>query len=405
MAARARKKSLRYWIAGSVVSLMLILGAVLLWQADAGGEARQANANDAAKPLPAVSEKNARTASSASEETSIKNNQDGAFGTEPISSAKSGNSGKYVSKPDQTREWNAVLPVSAKQGGWTVYPPLSALDKPLNTPETELFEVLYGKWFGLLPARNKKPDAASKSAYNSGFRPVHNDWLIEVLADPARMQLYSASTSYNKMLNRTEHQQAAMQAVIRAGKQIGNNVRWFVGLKWSEQRSHFNYDHTVSQSATVVDVLQVTIREPGLPDRQIAVHDTHMLHTQVNANYSSVNRMRMIGIPLGLQFAPAGKSGSLYVFGSLMPAYVLNTSGMRVQPDGTVAYMESAGYMRRFQLNTELGLGMRKTLAQGLFLTLEPRFSYGLLNLSLMSVRQQGINVGMSVGLSFRPGR
>lgn len=410
LAARARKRNMRFWFAGTLVSVLFIIGVVLFRQADAGGKIQLMNQHPGAEGQIQVAEQR---------KTTMESSAGGAVAAvpqgEPQSRQMEPDQRFHPVKPKKQRfgyaEFKAETARQAEQsesdaaGGWTVYPPLSALDKSMSVSAFEQPEALGRQLFGLLPARNRKPEGASKSDYNSGLRPVHNDWLIEVLADPARMQVYAASTSYNKLLNRTEHQQTAMQAVIRAGKQLGTNFRWFAGLKWSEQRSHFDYIHAVAQSATVVDEHQVTIREPGFPDRQLTVHDTSVLNTQVHAAYAATNRMRMMGIPLGVQFAPAGKSGSIYVFGSLMPAFLLKTRGMRVLPDGTVAYMESAGYMRRFQLNTELGLGMRKTLAQGLFLTLEPRLSYGLLNLNHTAVRQKGIQMGMSVGLSFRPGR
>lgn len=405
LAGRAKKKSQRIWFAGAGVSVLFLLVLSLFRQTDGINNTKQDFLHESKEGQVSVSGNQEISGQSQEDKKAAVAEQGEVPQTERNAGLNSSLTENYVSDSYGHPEGNFEAPEIVADAGWTVYPPLSALGKPLNVAEAEQIKPLEAKWFGLIPARFRKPDPASKSPVHTGFKPLHNDWLLEVLANPALMQMHSGNTEYNKLLNRTEHQQTAMQAVFRAGRQFSNNLRWFAGLKWSEQHSRFDYMQTTTHSTTVVDVKQLTIKEPGMPDRQITVHDTSTLNSLVNSSYSATNRLRSFGIPLGLQFSPAGKSGSLYLFGSLTPSYVLNTRGMRILPNGHVLYMvESARIIRRFQFTTELGLGLRKTLAQGLFLTLEPRISYDLLSLNRV-VSQHGIHAGMSVGISFRPGR
>jgi hypothetical protein len=48
---------------------------------------------------------------------------------------------------------------------------------------------------------------------------------------------------------------------------------------------------------------------------------------------------------------------------------------------------------------------MRKTLAPGIFFPVEPRLNYGLLNLSKATSAHHTLQLGMNMGISFRPGR
>jgi hypothetical protein len=194
-----------------------------------------------------------------------------------------------------------------------------------------------------------------------------------------------------------------LQAGIRVGRQLNQQFRWFTGLKYAEQWSRFDWLQQTAETRMLTDVKNVVIKEPGLPDRTISVHDTVMLHSVHHTRYTASNRSRLFSVPVGIQYALQGSG--VYVFGSLAPGYVLRSSGMRMQADGSVAFMEDLRFMRRFQLNSEFGLGMRKTLAPGFFFTVEPRLNYGLLNLSKTTSAHHALQLGLNVGISFRPGR
>ncbi len=416
LTARARKKRSRYLRLGAGITLALcIIGVLLVYIVDG------ASSFKATGKTGALSQNEPTTAA---QQSGVKNYHNPVISPPAVVEPSQEQTGPVVQADAVGKHRNHhgssfVFPTPEKTSnqrypneggifdasGWTIYPPLSALDKPMESLGTEIPASMESKWFGLLSFAYRKPEAMRADAVNSGKKQLNNTWLIDVLAEPAWMQLHSGNAAYSKLLNATEHQSAAMQAMLRVGKSFGNDFRWFAGLKWAEQWSRFQYQSRSYETKTIVDVVQVIIREPGLPDHQVTVYDTNTMNSIVQTNYQSANRSRMIGVPLGVQYAPGGKSASIYIFGSLLPAYVLNSRGMRVQPDGSVAFLESEGYLRRFQLSSEFGLGLRKTLAPGIFLAMEPRFSYGLLSLSKAPVRQQGFNMGMNIGLSFRPGR
>jgi hypothetical protein len=111
----------------------------------------------------------------------------------------------------------------------------------------------------------------------------------------------------------------------------------------------------------------------------------------------------MLGMPLGVQFMPGNRSSSIYMHAALVPAYLLRAQEMRMMPDGSVNHLGAGSSLRRFQLCGTLGLGMRKTLAPGIFLLLEPRMSYTVLRMNQHVQRQQRLNMGMNFGLSFWP--
>lgn len=217
------------------------------------------------------------------------------------------------------------------------------------------------------------------------------------------MQVRASNPLYHQLLHQTEQQGGAMQAGIRVGRQLNNQFRWFAGVNYAEQWSKFDWLKQTEETKMLTDVKTVVIKEPGLPDRTISVHDTTILHSVHHTHYTATNRSRLFSLPLGIQYTMQGSG--IYVFGAFAPGYVLRTSGMRMQADGSVAFMEDLRFMRRFQLDGSLGLGIRKTLARGIFFTLEPRLNYGLLNASKTSSAHHLMQLGFNAGISFRPGR
>jgi hypothetical protein len=287
------------------------------------------------------------------------------------------------------------------EGSWTVYPPLSALQqsgiedwKPVHLNSQVINRLLSG---------TERPQPSERSSMYGGRRITTNTWLFEVMTEPAWMQVRAANPAYNQLLHQTEQKAGMLQAGIRVGRQLNQQFRWFTGLKYAEQWSRFDWLQQTAETRMLTDVKNVVIKEPGLPDRTISVHDTVMLHSVHHTRYTASNRSRLFSVPVGIQYALQGSG--VYVFGSLAPGYVLRSSGMRMQADGSVAFMEDLRFMRRFQLNSEFGLGMRKTLAPGFFFTVEPRLNYGLLNLSKTTSAHHALQLGLNVGISFRPGR
>lgn len=411
-ARRKRNRLLRLGIAGIVATLLLVGGIflfrpVMVEEATTASNTQQATTvqpeakNPATSSAPKAIGKTQlpvqTSVTKATEETQpIAQTSDAASSVNKLRSGTNRRAQLRSAPIDQLRP--EAVPT---EGSWTVYPPLSALQQ--HGAEDWKPSQLNRRGINRLFSGIEKPFTSERSSMCSGRRLTTNTWLIDVITEPAWMQVRAANPAYNQLLHQSEQKAGALQAGIRVGRQLNDQFRWFAGLKYAEQRSRFDWLQQTDEIRMLTEVKNVVIKEPGLPDRTISVHDTVMLHSVHHTRYSASNRTRLFSLPVGIQYALQGSG--FYMFGSLAPGYVLRSSGMRMQADGSVAFMEDLRFMRRFQLNSEFGLGMRKTLAPGIFFTVEPRLNYGLLNLSKTPSAHHALQLGMNVGISFRPGR
>ncbi|MEY3983161.1 MAG: hypothetical protein RL160_718 [Bacteroidota bacterium] len=408
-ASRSRRKRMRIIRIGvsAAVGCILLLVGWLYFRPGMMRDATSAATTQVEHPeLSEASESAASTipkpqAENKNSALSATNSKSGKTSLAPVPAATSRNK-QALGFLNETNIADPEAIVVHDDGSWTVYPPLSAL--PQRSRPDFLDQMLLGSR-GYKPVSwgLDKPQASEPSSMRTGRRITTSTWLIDLMTAPALMQVRASNPFYHKLLHQTEQHGGSMQAGIRVGRQLNNQFRWFAGVNYTEQWSKFDWLKQTEESKMLTDVKTVVIKEPGLPDRTISVHDTTILHSVHQTHYTSANRSRLFSLPLGIQYTMQGTG--IYVFGALAPGYVFRTSGMRMQVDGSVAFMEDLRFMRRFQLDGSLGLGIRKTLARGIFFTLEPRLNYGLLNASKTSSAHHLMQLGFNAGISFRPGR
>jgi hypothetical protein len=398
-ARRKRNRLLRLGLAG-VGACMLLLGSIFFFRPGLVQEAPSASKTQrAATVQPKAKDPVSSSAPKAIGKTHTLAQTSAASAAALVNKRRSGTTRQFEfhSVPLE-KLWQEAVQA---EGSWTVYPPLSALHQP-GVEDWKTVQ-LNSRGINRLLRKEPIPEPSERSSMHSNRRITTSTWLIDVMTEPAWMQVRAANPAYNQLLHQTEQKAGMLQAGIRVGRQLNQQFRWFTGLKYAEQWSRFDWLQQTAETRMLTDVKNVVIKEPGLPDRTISVHDTVMLHSVHHTRYTASNRSRLFSVPVGIQYALQGSG--VYVFGSLAPGYVLRSSGMRMQADGSVAFMEDLRFMRRFQLNSEFGLGMRKTLAPGFFFTVEPRLNYGLLNLSKTTSAHHALQLGLNVGISFRPGR
>lgn len=178
---------------------------------------------------------------------------------------------------------------------------------------------------------------------------------------------------------------------LKYGIQLG------AGIGFSQFIGSGEWMNIINQNKQQITSRQVTIIQPGLPDRTITVYDTANVKTQDISRGNVSYRLNKVSVPLAFRMHFGEGRALLRVSGTISPGFISHKSGNIFSNTEYVPVSK----VNAFTLDSRLGVGCYYTLTTKMALFAEPSVNYQ--SFAGNRTGYNKVNLGFGLGVIFKP--